>query len=158
MTRKQRLQWIRERLETGPVESQEQLARLVARRGGAGGRVTQATISRDLRTLGVLKGRDGYYLPGAVGRGPGDATELDALLRQHAVAITPAEALVVVNTAPGHANVLASAMDRWPPDEAVGTLAGDDTIFVATSSRAAASRLTGKLLARAGLRRRSRSA
>ena len=57
-----------------------------------------------------------------------------------------------------HANVLASAMDRWPPDEAIGTLAGDDTIFVATSGRTAASRLTGKLLARAGLRRRSRSA
>lgn len=147
-------------LRAGPAPSQELLARALARMGL---RATQATISRDLHALGVIKGPAGYTLPESVVataavQGPGgEGNELDALLRRHAVSIVPADSLVVVRTAPGHANLLALAFDRWPPDQALGTVAGDDTIFIATASRAAARRLTARLLARAGLRPRSRA-
>lgn len=156
MERQRRRQWIAEELRAGPVPSQEQLVRIIARRGQ---RVTQATISRDLQAIGALKGHDGYSLPETIGlKHGGDDNELDALLRRHAVSIVQADSLLVLITAPGHANVVASALDRWPPDQAAGTIAGDDTVFIATPSRTDASRLTTRLLARAGLRKRRRSA
>jgi len=138
-----------------PVLSQEELRdRLV--RGGFS--VTQATLSRDLRALGVMKGPGGYVLPrqGASGAGGRGSVPIDQGLRSSLgrglVSVEAAGTLVVIRTEPGHASALALEIDRTPPKGAAGTVAGDDTIFVATRSLAAAKALARFFRESAGLR------
>ncbi|MEZ6243252.1 MAG: hypothetical protein R3B57_09430 [Phycisphaerales bacterium] len=135
-------------LQSASLHSQEEVVDALSEHGIE---VTQATVSRDLAALGVLKGPGGYRLPGAevATGGVGAEQELLAALREHVVGVTAADALVVVRTPPGHADLLGVALDRSPPQGVVGTIAGDDTLFIATPSRAAAARLAariGKLL------------
>jgi len=127
-------------LRDSPIESQEKLVQALL---DAGQRVTQATVSRDLAAIGAIKGRDGYSLPEAGTTGPTNfrASELQSTLRRHAITIQQAAAQVVIHTAPGHAGLLGVALDRWPPTGMVGAIAGDDTIFIATQSRAIAKQL-----------------
>ncbi len=132
-------------LRKGPVASQEDLASVLARFGE---RVTQATVSRDLAAIGAVRGPDGYRLPEAMlGAAPRDGgeDEVRGMVRRHAVSVAAAHALVVVRTAPGHAQMLATAFDRWPPEGVAGTVAGDDTIFLATSGPKVAERLAQEL-------------
>ncbi|HVM36225.1 MAG TPA: arginine repressor [Actinomycetota bacterium] len=114
----------------------------------AGHDVTQATVSRDLREVGAAKVRmkDGfvYRLPDEVPRSlNGDlvARSLRRTLDDFAIEIRAAGSLVVVDTAPGHASAVARAVDLAGIDDIVGTVAGDDTIFVATPGNAEAARL-----------------
>jgi transcriptional regulator of arginine metabolism len=113
----------------------------------AGHEVTQATISRDLQELGALKVRtDGgfvYRLPDEMPRGGGDLMTRNLLgtLEEFAVDVRQASNLVVVMTAPGHAAAVGRAIDLAPNDDVIGTVAGDDTIFVATPNTSAAARL-----------------
>lgn len=113
----------------------------------AGHEVTQATISRDLQELGALKLRaEGgfvYRLPDEMPRGGGDLTTRNLLrtLEEFALVVSTANNLVVVMTAPGHAAAVARAIDLAPNDDVIGTVAGDDTIFVATPNQDAAARL-----------------
>ena len=94
----------------------------------------QTTVSRDIAQLGLVKVRDEdgrlvYALPGA-----GDLerlSELTAALRRFALAMTPTGNLLVITTPPGHANALARVLDAAALGDVVGTVAGDDTIFVA---------------------------
>ncbi len=126
-----------------PLHSQEDVVAALAE---AGIEVTQATVSRDLSALGVLKGPGGYQLPEDAARAHGGGErELEAALRDHVVTVASADALVVVRTAPGHADLLGVALDRSPPDDVVGTIAGDDTLFIATPSKAAAARLAARI-------------
>ncbi len=105
----------------------------------AGVSVTQTTVSRDLAAIGAVRGQDGYRLGGSFTEN-GHALpiagndELSGLIYRHVLSVAKAQAIVVVKTAPGHAQMLASAFDRWPPYGVVGTVAGDDTIFLATTS------------------------
>ncbi|MGH2749103.1 MAG: arginine repressor [Actinomycetota bacterium] len=101
--------------------------------------VTQATVSRDLREMGATKirmgGRVVYRLPDELPKSQtGDlvARSLARTLREFAIDIQPAGSLVVLLTAPGHAAAVARAIDLADLTEVVGTVAGDDTIFVAT--------------------------
>ena len=116
----------------------------------AGHEVTQATISRDLQELGALKVRaEGgfvYRLPDEMPRGGGDLMTRNLLrtLEEFAVEVRPASNLVVVMTAPGHAAAVGRAIDLAPNDDVIGTVAGDDTIFVATPDKSAAARLAGE--------------
>jgi len=116
----------------------------------AGHEVTQATISRDLQELGALKVRsDGgfvYRLPDEMPRGGGDLMTRNLLrtLEEFAVDVRSASNLVVVMTAPGHAAAVGRAIDLAPNDDVIGTVAGDDTIFVATPDKAAALRLAAE--------------
>lgn len=132
-------------LRSGRASSQEEIADQLK---AAGHEVTQATISRDLRELGAVKVRAGmnhiYRLVDDITPGEGDLTErnLRRTLAQFAVDIRVAGSLVIVTTPPGHANAVARAIDLAGPGEAAGTIAGDDTIFVATTGAGAASRLT----------------
>lgn len=119
----------------------------------AGHDVTQATVSRDLRAIGALKVRvDGelaYRLPDDVPSPAGDeltARNLARVLDEFAVDIRPAGSLVIVSTPPGHAGAVARALDLAPAGEIVGTLAGDDTVFVAAADAGSAKRLAGKWL------------
>lgn len=145
MSRVRRRQTILKLLEKGPVPSQDALADALDRAGlGA----TQATISRDLRELGVVKAADGYRLASSAAApspsGPSGGA-LDAALRRHLISCDTAQNFVVLKTAPGHANVLALEFDRNPNRDVVGTVAGDDTIFLALRTVAAANRLAVRI-------------
>lgn len=120
MQRTERLNKITHILRTQAVASQEQLLEKLARSGVA---VTQASVSRDLKELGVIKVGGTYQLPHI---NPGDSPMLDRLSAEYA-----GPNLVVFKTSPGHASMLASHMDRARIPGLVGTLAGDDTIFAA---------------------------
>ena len=121
----------------------EQLVRALQPRGAS---VTQATVSRDLAALGVVKARDGYYLPDTiVAPGSPGASELEVTLRQHTSSVRPASSLVVLRTAPGHAGLVGAALDRWPPAGTAGTIAGDDTVFIATTGADAAIELVAHI-------------
>src|SRR5205085_11258574 len=92
----------------------------------AGLMTTQVTLSRDLRELGLAKTTDGYQEVSPDEAGP----QLHLLVTEFLQDIRTAQNLVVLKTAPGHANSVAVALDgeEWP--EIVGTIAGDDTILV----------------------------
>jgi transcriptional regulator of arginine metabolism len=142
-------------VRSGSVRSQGQLQRLLRRRGLA---VTQPTLSRDLRDLGLAKTPRGYVAPadGAAGRyvtpARGEA-RLGRALRGFALSARAAGSLVVVKTPPAAAPPLARALDEAGLAEAMGAIAGDDTIFIATrgdrTARALARRLTAALTRRA---------
>ncbi len=108
--------------------------------------VTQATVSRDLAAIGAIRGPQGYALPGEGALlSVTSETELESTLRRHVVRIEVADALVVIRTAPGHAGLLGAAIDRRSPKGVVGTIAGDDTLFLATPSRSVAAKVVAFL-------------
>ena len=124
------------KLLTGePVASQDDLRRQLIHLGV---RVTQATLSRDLRELRLVKTVDGYK-PLATAKAD-DAPPVPALaraLKEFLLDIRPAQNMLVLKTPPGGAQPLAAAVDseRWK--EVAGTLAGDDTVLIITPSRSA---------------------
>jgi transcriptional regulator of arginine metabolism len=126
-----------------PVRSQDELVRLLRARGW---RVTQPTLSRDLRALGLAKTPAGYVLPGAMGgAGAPRAADLGRALAEFGRSATVAGTLVVVKTVPAGADPVARALDEAGLEGVVGTIAGEDTVFVATPSAAAAGRLRERL-------------
>jgi len=130
-TKTQRQLMIADWLRDHRVGSQEEV---VARLSLAGIVATQATVSRDLLELGAVKlKRDGsirYVMPDEVDPGHA-AAKLDRLLAEWVDAIIPAGNLLVLKTPPGSANLVANALDAAGLPEVAGTLAGDDTIFIA---------------------------
>ena len=127
-------------LRSGVVHRQEDLVRLLREEGYE---VTQSSISRDLRDLGVLKASGRYVLPpDDVSRTQGDF----AMLAQFVRGLKRAGgSLTVLRTTIGAAQSVAVAIDRaeWP--EVAGTLSGDDTIFIATASERAQDQLITRL-------------
>jgi transcriptional regulator of arginine metabolism len=119
--------------------------------------VAQPTLSRDLRELGLAKTPRGYLVPPAADRqfAPSAMREekLRRALRGFALSVAPAGSLVVVKTPPASAHPVARALDEAELAGVVGTIAGDDTVFVATpgerAARALARRLGGALLSSA---------
>jgi transcriptional regulator of arginine metabolism len=136
MSKHQRQRLIADWLRGHRVGSQEEL---VARLSMAGITATQATVSRDLLELGAVKlKRDGsirYVMPDQVDAGHA-AAKLDRLLAEWVDSIVPAGQLLVLKTPPGSANLVANALDASGLDEVAGTIAGDDTIFVALANGA----------------------
>jgi transcriptional regulator of arginine metabolism len=113
------------------VRSQDELAELLAQRGV---RVTQATLSRDLEELNAVKVSGSYLIP-EDGKRPLRETEqaparLLRLLRDLLTGVDASGNIAVLRTPPGAAQFLASALDRSGLPDVVGTIAGDDTIFV----------------------------
>jgi len=135
---------ILELLRREQVATQGDLRRKLARRGI---HVTQATVSRDIEELGVVKTRDGYRVPEAVEAVTLSQPTLPVLLKEFMVEAKQAASLVIVKTHPGNAHTVAAALDAaaWP--EIAGTVAGDDTIMVATPGAAEAARVAKKILA-----------
>ena len=113
------------------VETQDDLRRKLARRGI---HVTQATVSRDIEELGLVKSRSGYHLPEAAEILAPPQPALAIVLKEFLTDVRQASNLVIVKTRPGNAHSVAVALDANPWDEVIGTVAGDDTIFIATSS------------------------
>jgi transcriptional regulator of arginine metabolism len=126
----QRLSAILDVVEHEPVRSQEQLRQRLAARGFV---VTQATLSRDIKELGLLKrSSDGAYQPSSVEETP-QPTALGSLgkaLTEYLINLEPVQQLVVLRTGAGQAQILGLAIDRARMPEVVGTLAGDDTILI----------------------------
>jgi len=127
-------------LGNGIVRRQAELTQLLKKRGFA---VTQSSVSRDLRELGVLKA-SGRYLPPPPesAHAHGNLGSLAPFVRS----ARPAGAsLTVLRTSTGAAQSVAVALDKaeWP--EVVGTISGDDTIFIATADPRAQQRLLARL-------------
>jgi len=138
---------IRDLVEQRPVRTQQELAAALCDRGF---RTTQATISRDVAELGLVKaGRSGtqaYVIPPRLREADTSGEErIRTLLRDMPVEIREAGTMLVLKTLPGSAHPLAAALDRarWP--EVVGSIAGDDTVFVAFSDRGALGRARRRL-------------
>jgi transcriptional regulator of arginine metabolism len=113
-----------------PIRSQEQLRRRVKAEGFD---VTQATLSRDIRELGLVKGgaEGAYQTPLQAAPNPANATSvLQRAVGEYLGRVDQVQQLVVLRTGPGQAQLLGVALDRARLPEIVGTIAGDDTILV----------------------------
>ena len=120
----------------------------------AGCRVTQATVSRDIRELGLVKINDPlggmrYARPDREQRADPRATLL-ALLRQFGQRATSAENIVVVQSEIGSAPAIARALDRLEHPLVLGTLAGDDTCLIVAHDAKGATRVANELSAAIG--------
>ena len=131
-------------LRNEEVETQNDLRRKLKRRGI---HVTQATVSRDIEELGLVKTRTGYRLPDAVGPIASLEPTLAIVLKEFLSETRLAANLVILKTRPGNAHSVAAALDANPWEEVIGTIAGDDTIFVATPSSHQAEIIRKKILA-----------
>jgi transcriptional regulator of arginine metabolism len=131
----------------GAVRSQEELRSLLEERGFA---VAQPTLSRDLKDLGLARTPTGYAAPPEPSPFiPAErrAEALDRVLRQAVLSVQAAGTLVVLRTPPAGAHPVARALDEASLPDAVGTIAGDDTVFVAAPDPAGARRLERRLRA-----------
>jgi transcriptional regulator of arginine metabolism len=118
-----------------PVASQDELRRQL---GHLGVRVTQATLSRDLRELRLVKTSAGYRpLASAAADEAPALAPLSRALREFLLDIRAAQNMLVLKTPPGGAQPLAAAVDSEHWKGVAGTLAGDDTVLVICSSRSA---------------------
>ena len=108
------------------VGSQEELSSLLGQEGVA---VTQATLSRDIRELGLVKVRGSYQVSAELHAVPPDGL-LRRAFEQYAIRTGVSGNIVMVKTSPGNAHSIAVVLDAadWP--EVLGTVAGDDTVFV----------------------------
>ena len=114
----------------------------------AGYEVVQTTVSRDIAQLGLVKVRDEggrlvYALPHAADLSR--LEELTAALKRWALQVTPSGQLAVIRTPSGYANALARALDEARLPQIVGTIAGDDTIFLATAEGVTGAELADEL-------------
>ncbi|HLX35398.1 MAG TPA: arginine repressor [Candidatus Limnocylindrales bacterium] len=143
---------IRDLIETRSIRTQHELAAALRERGF---QATQATVSRDVRELGLAKGGRGgtpvYVLPPRLVEA--EATGEDRLRRLLAdlpIEVREAGLLLILRTMPGSAHAIAAALDRarWPDVE--GSIAGDDTVFVAVADRGALRRLRDRFAALSG--------
>ena len=130
---------LRKIISRSPVGRQHDLVCLL---GKAGHPATQSSVSRDLRELGVAKQGDRYVLPDESAPALDDFATVAAFVRDWRPA---GPCLTVIRTTAGAAQSVAIVLDRadWP--DVVGTLSGDDTIFVATTGSAAQRRLLARL-------------
>lgn len=144
----QRQEAILRLVRDGRVTSQRELAEKLSRQGYA---VSQTTISRDLRELGLARGRDSRgalrYGPVEtfVKTGPQDAN-LKRMAPQFLLSVEESGNLVVVRTAPGNAQGLAAAIDGAGIQGIAGTVGGDDTIIVVCSNNESSGEIKKKLM------------
>jgi transcriptional regulator of arginine metabolism len=136
---------ILELIDREPLHSQEVLRRRLKQRGFD---TTQATISRDIKELGLVKraGDGAYQRPGLETANPETVlTALERAAAEFVRAIDRVQQLVIVRTGPGQAQTLAFALDRARLPDVVGTIGGDDTILVIVRGARAAAALVRQL-------------
>lgn len=107
--------------------------------------VTQATVSRDIKQLGLIKTATkdgGYKYTSSKNENSGNENKLKNIMRETAVNAQNAQNIVVVKTFPGMANAAAAALDALAEEAIVGSIAGDDTIFIVVHSNEEASDFT----------------
>lgn len=127
---------------TTSVLSQDELRKKLAKRGFT---VTQATLSRDIHELHVMKGPNGYSLPENGGDGNDDSPGIRETLSNFGLEVKQAQNLLVVITTTGSAQVVAAGLDYedWP--ELMGTIAGDDTVLVICADAKQAAMLKARM-------------
>jgi transcriptional regulator of arginine metabolism len=135
---------IREIITTQEIETQDELVDELKK---AGYNVTQATVSRDIKELHLVKvptshGTYKYSLPADRRFNP--AQKLKRMLQECFVGINQAENQIVIKTLPGNAHAVAALLDNLDWDEIIGTLAGDDTILVICQNK----EVTGEIVQR----------
>jgi transcriptional regulator of arginine metabolism len=142
MSKLSRQNAILELLARGPIVRQEELQRLLRKRGFEAG---QATLSRDIRELGLAKTSAGYSLPGRELSAESDLPSVSRLVREFVTSVRSAQNLLVTKTSIGSAQPVAAALDgqNWP--EALGTIAGDDTILIVCEDKRSAGRLADRI-------------
>jgi len=133
---------IRELVAHSAVTNQDELRRKLRRRGF---RVTQATLSRDLQELRLVKTQEGYKQASALPEEPTPLPPLARALAEFLLDIRPAENLLVLKTPPSGAQPLAAAVDAAKFAEVAGTVAGDDTVLIITTSRKTCESLQRKI-------------
>ncbi len=136
-------------VRTQAVPSQERLKSLLVEEGFE---VTQATLSRDIRALGIVKmvddtGRSHYAPPDRSGD---PAPALRGLLPSLLITADPADNLLVLKTLAGGAQSVAAALDHERWSDVVGTIAGDDTVLIVTRSPDACDRVRHRIEGLAG--------
>jgi|SRR5271165_380027 len=132
---------VRDVISSRAVSSQEELRGLLYRRGH---RVTQATLSRDIHELGLVKTAEGYKVP------QGEEAEIhlpsiERLIQEFVYDVKTAQNLIVIKTSPGSAQPVSAAIDAEEWDEVVGTIGGDDTILAIAQSAKLADKLAQRI-------------
>lgn len=131
---------IRDLLVTTTVTNQDELRRKLAERGI---HVTQATLSRDIRQLKLLKGPAGYALP-ATGE-EDELPEISGVLKDFALEVRQAQNLLIVLTTMGGAQPVAASIDSQEWTEVVGTIAGDNTVLIICPDNSRAENLSNRI-------------
>jgi transcriptional regulator of arginine metabolism len=139
MSKPLRQKVILEVLDQGSVSSQEDLQRALGKRGV---RVGQATLSRDIHELGLIKTGAGYVLPGEAEPA---LPPVSRLVREFVLEVKAAQNLLVIKTTVGSAQPVAAALDGQDWEEAIGTIAGDDTILMVCSDNRSAKVLAARI-------------
>ena len=134
------------------MSSQDHLVELLVAEGVA---ATQATVSRDLDDLGAVKvptgGGSVYAIPELPAEQVAPDDHLKRVLGEWVVAVGRSQNLVVLNTPPGSAHVVGSAIDRSAVDGVLGTVAGDDTVLVVATEEAGGPTVADFFRSQAGL-------
>jgi transcriptional regulator of arginine metabolism len=143
MSKLSRHKTIRDVVASQAIASQDELRRHLARKGH---RVTQATLSRDLHELGLVKTGEGYALP-SNSDGVPDAwlPSVERLIREFVYEVKSAQNLVVLRTSAGSAQPVAAAVDAEEWDGVVGTVGGDDAILIIAPDKEIAAELVRKI-------------
>ena len=142
----QRQAKIMEIISNRNVETQEQLLELLQKEGF---RCTQATISRDIKELRIVKELDNlgdYRYTTASGEAGGTfSARLNTIFRECVTGVDYAQNLIVIRTLPGLASAAASAIDAMGMNKVVGSLAGDDTVMVVMRDSNTAAAFCGEI-------------
>lgn len=134
MTIKSRRERIIELVSTKSISKQEDLANILLNEGFS---VTQATVSRDIKELGLIKVKDGnskskYALPPKRHEHEVTDEKVIILLKTFIISVEAAKNLIVVKTLAGNGSACGMAIDKLKPDGVVGSIAGDDTLLIVT--------------------------
>ena len=132
---------IREVLGLEQIRNQEDLRLALEKRGVS---ANQATISRDCREMGLLKTGSGYVLPDQIGAAM--LARQQEIKLEHVYSAKTANNLVILKTGPGMAGATAILLDKSGHQDVLGTVAGDDTVFVATPSARTAKALVTDII------------
>lgn len=127
---------------SGSIRTQEELSTAL---DSEGIHVSQTTLSRDLRDLGVVKAAEGYHLLDRALPAMRGERALARVVAEFVVESRTAQNLVVLRTPPGGANAVAQCLDVADWADIIGTIAGDDTIFVATPDASTARQVRERL-------------
>ena len=147
----ERQQTILDLIRDRKVRTQEEIAVALRQRGLD---VTEATVSRDIRELGLARVHDPDGLRYVAGGDPDEpspvTTRLRAVMREHVRSLEFVEHIGVIHTRPSSAPLVAAVIDSAHFEEVAGTVAGDDTVLVVVRSRPGARRLAERLRGAAG--------
>ena len=132
----------------GDIRTQQEIVEAL---GAQGHKVTQATVSRDITEMGLVKvareGRSVYALPTSEEAAEQSGQHrLSELLRDLPIDVRDSGLMLVVRAVPGTAHAIATALDRAGWVDVLGTIAGDDTLFIATADADALGRVRERLL------------